>query len=169
MARTLCLLVLGLLLVAGGAVAQGASVGFGGLKQDPTQPISIVSDSLSVNQSDGTAIFTGDVLATQGDLRLAAAELTVRYAKDSQDIETINATGGVTLTSPTEAAEAKEAVYTVGTGSVVMTGDVLLTQGQNAISGQKLVLDVTTGLGTMEGRVQTVLTPAKKPEGAARP
>ncbi len=166
---TLRLLALGLLLVAGGAFAQGASVGFGGLKQDPTQPVSITSDSLAVNQSEGTAIFTGDVLAIQGDLRLAATEVTVRYVKGGQDIETINATGGVTLTSPTEAAESKDAVYTIATGSMVMTGDVLLTQGQSAISGQKLVLDVKTGLGNMEGRVQTVFTPVKKPEAAPKP
>ena len=169
MPQTLRLLAFGLVLLAGGAFAQGAGVGFGGLKQDPGAPVSIVSDSLSVNQSEGFATFTGDVLATQGDLRLAAAEVTVRYVEGSQDIQTITATGGVTLTSPTEAAEAKEAVYTIATGAVEMTGDVLLTQGQSAISGQRLVLDVRTGLGRMEGRVQTIFTPAQGQTGPPAP
>ena len=42
---------------------------------------------------------------------------------------------------------------------VTMTGDVRLTQGQNVISGQKLVVNLDTGTGTMEGRVRTTLTP----------
>ncbi len=67
--------------------------------------------------------------------------------------------GGVTLTSPTEAAEGREAVYTVTSGEVVMTGDVLLTQGGSTIAGQKLIVDLDTGTGRMDGRVKTVIDP----------
>ena len=63
-------------------------------------------------------------------------------------------------TSPTEAAEAEEAVYDVKAGTVVMTGNVLLTQGDNVMSGNKLNVDLSTGAGTMDGRVRTLLKPA---------
>jgi lipopolysaccharide export system protein LptA len=43
-----------------------------------------------------------------------------------------------------------------------MTGDVLLTQGGATIAGQKLTLDLTTGLGQMEGRVTTTFAPKAK-------
>lgn len=148
-----------LLLSGGAALAQGAAVEFGGLQQDPTLPVEVTADSLTVNQADGTALFSGQVIAIQGDLRMTAAEVTVIYAEDGGGVDRLHATGGVTLVSPTEAAEAREAVYTVATGSVVMTGDVLLTQGRAAISGQTLVLDLRAGTGTMQGRVQTVFTP----------
>ena len=60
------------------------------------------------------------------------------------------------VTGPTEAAEGRDAVYTVDSGTVVMTGNVMLTQGQNALSGQKLVVDLKSGTGPMEGRVKTI-------------
>ncbi len=74
-------------------------------------------------------------------------------------IERLHATGGVTLVSGTDAAEAAEAVYTIASGEVVLSGDVLLTQGKNAMSGQKLTVNLATGTGTMDGRVRTVLQP----------
>ncbi len=153
---------LGLLPLA--ANAQGASVAFGGLKQDTTLPVEIAADQLTVNQADGSAIFTGNVLAAQGDMRLSAVVVRVEYSADGKGIARLHASGGVTLANLTEAAEAQEAIYTIDSGQVVMTGDVLLTQGSSAISGQKLVIELKSGTGTMEGRVQTVFVPATKPD-----
>jgi lipopolysaccharide export system protein LptA len=142
------------------AAAQGATVAFGGIKADTTQPVEVSADQLEVNQSDGTAVFTGNVIVVQGDMRMAAAAVRVEYAKDDRSkIETIHATGGVTVTSPAEAAEGREAVYSVASGEVVMTGDVLLTQGGSTITGQKLIVDLKTGTGRMDGRVKTVIAP----------
>ncbi len=147
-------------LYAAPAAAQGATVAFGGIKSDTTLPVEVTADQLEVNQTDGTAVFTGNVIVVQGDMRMAAAAIRVEYAKDdSSKIETIHATGGVTLTSPTEAAEGREAVYSVASGEVVMTGDVLLTQGGSTIAGQKLIVDLDTGTGRMDGRVRTVIDP----------
>ena len=149
-------------------MAQGAKVAFGGLKQDTTLPVEITADTLEVNQTDGQATFTGNVLVGQGDMRLSAAKIEVAYAADGKGISTLHASGGVTIANATDAAEAAEAVYTIASGNVVMTGNVLLTQGQNAISGERLVLDLRAGTGVMEGRVKTVFTPGKpaKPEGS---
>ncbi|HMO06400.1 MAG TPA: lipopolysaccharide transport periplasmic protein LptA [Paracoccaceae bacterium] len=155
------LLLLALAIPASGpaaAQAQGARVEFGGLRQDPGQPVEVTADSLTVNQADGTALFEGNVVAVQGELRLGAAAVRVEYA-ETGGIARLTATGGVTLASATDAAEAREAVYEIATGTVTMTGDVLLTQGRTAISGQRLVLDLEAGTGRMEGRVQTVFTP----------
>jgi lipopolysaccharide export system protein LptA len=145
-----------------GALAQGAQVAFGGLKQDTSLPVEISADSLSVNQTDGTAVFSGNVIVGQGEMRLSAGEIRVAYGDDGKTIETLFATGGVTIANATDAAEAREAVYEVATGAVVMTGDVLLTQGQNAITGQKLRLDLKSGTGVMEGRVTTTFVPGQE-------
>lgn len=141
------------------ASPQGATVAFGGLKQDTTLPIEVEADQLTVNQTDGSAIFTGNVLASQGEMRLSAAVVKVEYSADGKAIARVHASGGVTLANPTEAAESREAVYTVESGLMVMTGDVLLTQGASVISGQKLVIEMKSGIGTMEGRVQSVFQP----------
>lgn len=147
------------------ALPAGAQqVAFGGIRADAKAPVEVTADSLNVNQGDGTAVFSGHVLVVQGGLRMQAAEIRVGYAPDDRSkIQTMHATGGVTLVSPTEAAEAKEAVYDVAGGSVVMTGDVLLTQGQSVMSGQKLTVDLRSGTGQMDGRVKTILQPGAKP------
>jgi len=142
------------------ALAQaGAQVAFGSLKGDPTLPVEVTADLLRMNQNDGTAIFTGNVIVIQGVMRLTAPEVQVFYGPDGKKIERMLATGGVTLVNASEAAEAQEAAYTIDSGEVVMTGDVLVTQGSSALSGKLLTVNLVTGTGVMEGRVQTVFIP----------
>lgn len=141
------------------AEAQGARIDFGGIRQDTSLPVEVTADQLSVNQTDGSATFSGNVVVGQGEMRMSAAEVRVEYTQGGGGIDRLHATGGVTLASATNAAEAREAVYTIASGEVVMTGDVLLTQGQSAISGQRLVINLTAGTGVMEGRVQTLFQP----------
>ena len=162
MVRTIRLaaLALGVAVLASAAYGQGATVDFGGIKSDTSQPVEVTADQLSVNQTDGTATFTGNVVVIQGDLRLGATTVRVEYATDDRTrVERIVASGGVTLVSAAEAAEAKDAVYTVANGQVVMTGDVLLTQNGGTIAGQKLSVDLKTGTGQMDGRVRTIISP----------
>jgi lipopolysaccharide export system protein LptA len=144
------------------ATAQGVSVGFGGLRQDTSIPVEVTADELTVDQGAGQAVFTGNVLVVQGEMRMTAAKVKVEYGDDGKGIKQMNASGGVTLVTALEAAEASEAVYTIATGALVMTGSVLLTQGPSAISGERLVADLTAGTGRMEGRVKTVFQPAAK-------
>ena len=162
MVRTIRLaaLALGVAVLASAAYGQGATVAFGGIKSDTSQPVEVTADQLAVNQTDGTATFTGNVVVIQGDLRLGASTVRVEYATDDRTrVERIVASGGVTLVSAAEAAEAKDAVYTVANGQVVMTGDVLLTQNGGTIAGQKLSVDLKTGTGQMDGRVRTIISP----------
>ena len=149
--------------LAGPAVAQQANLQFGGLRQDTSLPVEVTSDSLSVDQASGAAVFTGTVLAKQGEMRLSAGTIRVEYAADGEGIDSLIASGGVTLVSPTDAAEAENAVYTIASGMVVMTGNVLLTQGNAAISGETLTVNLKDGTGTMTGRVKTVFKPGGAP------
>lgn len=146
-------------LTTGPATAQQANIAFGGMKQDTLLPVEVDADNLSINNADGSAVFSGNVIVVQGDMRLTAGEVRVEYTADGGGIKTLYASGGVMLINAADAAEAQDAVYTIDQGNVVMTGDVLLTQGQNAISGQKLVLNLKDGTGVMEGRVKTVFSP----------
>jgi lipopolysaccharide export system protein LptA len=144
---------------AGPALAQEAKVDFGGLKQDTTLPVNVEADSLAVNNADGSAVFTGNVAVAQGDMKMTAAEVRVEYGADGKGISKLHASGGVTLSNAAEAAEAQEALYTIDSGTVVMTGNVLLTQGGSTLSGQKLTIHLKDGTGVMEGRVSTTFVP----------
>ncbi len=140
-------------------VAQEAKIAFGGLTQDTTLPVEVQADTLSVDNAKGSAVFDGNVLVGQGEMRLAAARVTVEYGADGKSIARLHATGGVTIANLADAAEAREAVYTIDSGVIVLTGDVLLTQGASALSGQKLTINLKDGTGIMEGRVSTTFVP----------
>lgn len=152
---------LALLISAGSAIAQGADIAFGTSDFDVSQPVEVQADSLSVDQASGQARFSGNVLVVQGDVRMSADDVLIVYSLDEggspAGIAELRATGGVTFVTPTDAAEAREAVYAVESGTVTLAGDVLLTQGPNAISGERLVVDLDAGSGRMEGRVRTVI------------
>lgn len=143
---------------ASGAWAQGTKNGFGTVKADPTAPVEVTADSLDVDQTTGKAEFTGNVVVGQGVMRLSAPRLLVIY-KSEGGIERLEATGGVTLVSGEDAAEAERADYSIDTGVVVMTGNVLLTQGSNALTAQKMTVNLVTGTAQMAGRVKTILNP----------
>jgi lipopolysaccharide export system protein LptA len=141
------------------ALAQGTTIGFEGLRQDPTTPIEITSDELSVNQTERRAEFSGNVLVVQGGMRLAAEAVAVEYGADGQGIARLSARGGVTFVTARDAAEADTADYTVETAALILAGNVLLTQGPATISGDRLIADLRAGTGRMEGRVRTVFRP----------
>ena len=95
---------LGVLLIPSWGAAQDLSLG-GAFATDPTAPVEVTSEALNVDQATGAATFTGNVVIGQGDLRLQAGEVEVRYDEATSAIARLLATGGVTLATPSEAAE----------------------------------------------------------------
>jgi lipopolysaccharide export system protein LptA len=139
-----------------------AKVAFGGLKADTTLPVEVNAESFTVDTETGNAVFSGNVRVAQGEMRMAAGEVRVVYAPDGNAIQTLVASGGVTLTNVAEAAEATQAVYTIDSGVVVMTGNVLLTQGASTMSAETLTINLKTGTGELQGGVKTTFVPGKK-------
>lgn len=152
-------LVLSILLTLCPAVvlAQGASIAFGTFKADPTLPVEVTADNLDVNQATGQAVFVGNVLVGQGEMRLSANQVLVIYNADASGIERLEATGDVVLVNGPDAAESDLAIYTIDSGVVVMTGNVLLTQGKNALTSDRMTVNLITGTANMAGRVKTIL------------
>jgi lipopolysaccharide export system protein LptA len=130
---------------------------FGGFKHDRTAPVEVTADALEVRQAEERAIFTGNVVAGQGTLRLTAAEVIVEYDEQKQsDSETgaitrLEAKGDVFLSNGAETAQGAWAEYNLETGQVRMRGDVVLTQGGNAGKGESLAIDLNTGIARLEG------------------
>jgi lipopolysaccharide export system protein LptA len=161
-ARAAALLLAGL---PGAGIAQDGTATGGFVNAQPDAPVEVTADRLDLARAEGTALFTGSVVAIQGDMRLTADWVLVEYTRAAdgtlgEEIETITARVNVLLVTPEEAAEGDEAVYTPLSNSVLMTGNVLLTQGGNTVAGDRLIVDLETGLGEVQGRVRTVLQPA---------
>ncbi|MET4102918.1 lipopolysaccharide export system protein LptA [Roseovarius sp. MBR-78] len=148
--------------LAAWAGAQGAPMAFGQVQSDRSLPVEVTSDDLSVNQADNTAIFSGGVVIAQGEMRLSAPRVRVVYLADRSGIEALEATGGVTLVSGKDAAEAARAEYNITTGMIELRGNVLLVQGDNAITGDTVLVDTGAGTARVSGRVKTVLQPGAR-------
>lgn len=146
-------------------VAAQVAIGFGGVAHNSDQPVEAVSDNLTIDQTNGRALFSGNVIIIQGDLRIAAEDVEVIYSdsKGQRSVDEVIASGGVLITRGEDAAEGEDAVYSVAAAILTMTGDVLVTQGSTTIAGDSMVVDMTTGDGVVEGRVRTVLTPQTAP------
>lgn len=150
---------LAIILSVSGPVLAQVAVGFGGVAHDASQPVEVTADSLTVNQSNGNAVFEGNVIVMQGDLRMTAGRIEIVYTTDTgaRRVQDVIATGGVLVTRGEDAAEGAEARYAVQTALLTLSGDVLVTQGPTAIAGDRMLIDMTTGTGTVDGRVRTVL------------
>ena len=150
------------------SVAQTASVSLGTDDHDSSVPVEVSADSLEIDQDNGVAVFTGNVVITQDDLKLTAPKVRITYDSaegGSGDVEHMHATGGVTMISPEEVVEAREAVFSVVDDTVVMTGDVIMTQGDNAIAGERLDADLDAGTGVLTGGVRMIFTQDDKESG----
>lgn len=145
-------------MIAPGAHAE-TTVALSGLQQDSSLPVQVESDTLEVDQATGEAVFSGNVKVVQGEMTISSERARVEYTPGGNEVNKVFFYGDVLFTSPTDAAEGEEAVYTLASGEVVITGNVLLTQGATTISGSRLVYNLDAGTGVMEGRVQTVFVP----------
>ena len=145
-----------LALLVGTASNAQTNIDLGGITADPKAPVEVSADNLSVDQDSGTAVFSGNVVIGQGDLRLSAGSVRVVYSDSMGDIAQLLATDGVTLVTDSEAAEAATADYNLTTGILTLSGSVLLTQGASALSAEQMTIDLNSGRAQMSGRVRTV-------------
>jgi lipopolysaccharide export system protein LptA len=83
----------------------------------------------------------------------------------SQEIDRLEATGKVLVTSKDQTASGDSATYDGKTEVLELRGDVVLTQGKNVVRGDRLVVEMQTGrarvLSTTR-RVQMLLTPGSQ-------
>ena len=115
-------------------------------------PVDVAADRIEVQDRADRAIFSGNVEVRQAALTLNAARLTVAYSQAGGiQIQRLDASGGVTLRSPSETARSRFAIYDLQERIITMIGDVVLTRGQSRVQGGRLVLDLDTGRAVMDG------------------
>lgn len=167
-------LVLAWLLLALAAASARAQTGISA--HDPTLPIEITADRLTVEQARRQAVFAGNVEAVQGEVTLRADRLVVHYELEQggtagRAIRRIEAEGDVVLASPEESARADRAVYDVVAGTIVLEGSVILTRGEDVVRGGRLDIDLNrqTAVVVASGseRVRALFRPSAEaaPEG----
>jgi lipopolysaccharide export system protein LptA len=134
------------------APAAGQQSGGRGSGFNSNAPVDVDAARIEVQDRADRAIFSGGVTATQGNLRMTSARLTVAYNNNNGvNVERLEASGGVTLRTPTETAQGNFAIYDVDRRLVTMIGNVRLVQGANRVQGGRLVLDLNSHRAVMDG------------------
>lgn len=155
--------------MAGAAAAQGANP-FSGSSKDADKPIGISADSILADVKNQTATYAGNVVVSQGELRLRSDALSIQANKG--EIRRIQAKGNVVLASAQGQATGAMADYDVTGRSVTMTGKVVLSQGQSVMRGSRLVVNLATGkaeLTSGPGRVEGLFVPEKQGKTKPKP
>ena len=153
-----------------------------GFSQNRDQPVHIESATLEVRDKDKIATFSGDVRVVQGDTRMRSKTLVVFYDDDEeakgktlqaatpgpggqQKIKRLEARGSVVVTQKDQTATGELGIFDMKTNTVTLHTNVMMTQGQNVLRGDRLAVDLTTGVSRVEsgkngqGRVQGLFLP----------
>jgi lipopolysaccharide export system protein LptA len=155
-----------------------------GFSQNRDQPVHIEAATLEVRDKDKVATFSGDVKVKQGDTGLRCKSLVVFYEQGDdgsakgntlqaaspgpggqQKIKRLEARGGVVVTQKEQTATGETGVFDMKANTVTLSGHVVMTQGQNVLRGDRLVVDLTSGVSRVESgkngqsRVQGLFQP----------
>jgi lipopolysaccharide export system protein LptA len=154
---------------------QGPPNALQGFSQNRGQPVKIESDKLEVRDKDKMATFSGNVHVTQGDTELHSKVLVVFYVDTSkpgpappnamktaapgappgsgeqQQIRRIDATGGVLVTQKDQNAAGDEGTFDMQSNTVTLKGNVVVTHGKDVVRGQRLVVDLNSGVSHIDG------------------
>jgi lipopolysaccharide export system protein LptA len=144
------LLALGIATLAAIAPALGQTSSLKGHNSDA--PVDVAADRIEVQDRADRAVFSGNVVVRQADLTLNSARLTVAYANSGGiQIQRLDASGGVTVRSPSETARGQFAIYDLNRRIITLIGGVTLTRGASHVSGARLVIDLDSGRAVMDG------------------
>jgi lipopolysaccharide export system protein LptA len=183
------------LLASGAALAQGSKGppnALQGFSQNRGEPVQIQAASLEVRDKEKVATFSGDVHVKQGDTTMLCKTLVVLYEQDDgkksknlkaatpgpggeQKIKRLEARGGVVVTQKDQTATGELGIFDMPNNTVTLTGNVVMTQGKNVLRGDKLVVNLTTGVSRVEssrgglGRVEGLFIPSGSGPGLPQP
>jgi lipopolysaccharide export system protein LptA len=156
---------------ATGATAQpnsnkGVPNALQGFSQNRDQPVNIEAASLEVRDKDRVATFTGNVRVVQGDTTMRCKTLVVYYEEQgtaaggprtganmpggAQRINRLEAKGGVTVTQKDQTATGESGLFDMRANTIMLTGKVVVSQGENVLRGERLVVDLTTGVSRVD-------------------
>ena len=149
---------------------QGPPNALQGFSQNRDEPVKIRATALEVREKDKMATFTGDVYVLQGDTEMRCKVLVVFYdeqtgtrianatdggAGGDRQIHRIEAKGNVVVVQNDQNATGEAATFNMRENTVTLTGSVVVTRGQDILRGQRLTVDLTSGVSRMDaGRVE---------------
>lgn len=148
-------------LIAVAASAQQTTFSKGML--NPDVPIEVSADNFVADANAKTGVYTGNVVIHQGEVKMRANTVRAQFVENKPN--RIVAAGHVVIDAPSGIATGDNGIYEVNPRVITLTGNVVLTKDKNVMRGQQLVVNLITGLATLDGgkgrtgRVQALFSP----------
>ena len=153
------------------------------LPEDRNQPIRVQADTAELDDRQGVAVYRGDVVITQGTMKITGDTVTITQNKNG-DVEVFNSIGKPAYYEQQPAVD-KEIVkaygltiqYVATNERIVLIDQAKVVQEGNTFEGEKIVYDtqrqiVNAGrasnadITTPRPRVDMVIQPRKKDQPA---
>jgi lipopolysaccharide export system protein LptA len=171
-----------------------------GFATNRDQPIQIEAASLEVRDKSKEATFAGNVKVVQGDTTMTSKTLVVFYDQGSpspsssqpakqktaakgapiqsatpgpggsSSIKRLEARGNVVVTQKDQVVTGEAAIFDTKANMITMQGGVVLTQCSNVLKGDRLKVDMTSGVSKVEsdsGKVQALFIQSQGCGGSA--
>ena len=135
-----------------------------GFSKNRDKPVQIEAATLEVRDKDRMATFSGNVHVVQGDTTMRCKVLVVHYDSKTpggmksatpgpggqQQISRLEAKGGVVVTQADQTATGDTGNFDMRTNTITLLGNVVVSQGGNVVRGERLVVDMTTGVSKVD-------------------
>jgi len=135
---------------------------------DRNQPIEVTAQQLEMLQLQRQSVFTGDVVARQGEMTLYAQKLIIFLQPDEDQVERMEATGGVRILQLDRVATAEQVVFYQLDEMLILRGNAEVVQGANKISGEEIRLYLRENRSVVKssesGRVRATIVPEQLQE-----
>lgn len=101
----------------------------------PTNTTVITSDRMEYDYPRSLAVFTGNVLVRDKDIRMWSDKMTV-ILTPANEIESVTAIGRVAILQPGRKAFCRKAIFLVDKNEVILTGEAVIHQGRDRVAGE---------------------------------
>jgi len=120
---------------------------------DQREPINITSDEVETYTRENRVIFRGSVIARQKDMVIYADSIEAILMKEGKGIEKVIASGNVKVQQGLRVAHCQRAVFHNPEQSVLLTGDPEVWEGENRVSGEAILFDISRNRVEVKGGV----------------
>lgn len=131
-------------------------------------PVDFSADHMELQDKQKRVLLTGNVDVVQAELRLTADRTLMAYTDtDKLTLQRVDATGHVVVVRNDERASGDDAVYDLNRKLITMVGHVVLHRANgDTLNGGRLVIDLNTGISSIDGHTATPAATPGQPAGA---
>lgn len=103
-------------------------------------PIEVTSERMEALSAPRRVLFSGTVVASQGDIVMYADRMTIYFRENDNDVARIHAEGRVRIVQGERVATGDTGVFHRDEQMVVLSGSPRIIQGRDSVEGDEIIV-----------------------------